>query len=47
MSNLVLICPNHHRAIHRCDAPFDWEKNAFIFQENEETLILLNHELAA
>lgn len=47
ISNLVLICPNHHRAIHRCDAPFDWEKNAFIFQDNEETLILLNHELTA
>ena len=23
LHNMVLICPNHHRAIHRTDAPFD------------------------
>ncbi|MEZ4464845.1 MAG: hypothetical protein R3F43_10170 [bacterium] len=20
----MLLCPNHHRAVHRCDAPSDW-----------------------
>jgi predicted restriction endonuclease len=31
LSNLVLVCPNHHRAIHRCDAAFDFIANAFVF----------------
>jgi hypothetical protein len=31
LTNLVLVCPNHHRAIHRCDAPFDFSNNAFVF----------------
>jgi 5-methylcytosine-specific restriction protein A len=24
LENLVLLCPTHHRAVHRADAPFDW-----------------------
>jgi 5-methylcytosine-specific restriction enzyme A len=31
LANLLLVCPNHHRAIHRCDAPFDFGCNAFAF----------------
>src|SRR5262249_21885785 len=31
LGNLVLVCPNHHRAIHRCDAPFDFGQNTFVF----------------
>ncbi len=47
LSNLVLVCPNHHRAIHRCDAPFDFSNNAFSFLEMAEPLRLLRHTLAA
>ena len=25
LSNLALLCPNHHRAVHSCDAQFDWK----------------------
>jgi 5-methylcytosine-specific restriction protein A len=47
LKNLTLICPNHHRAIHRCDAPFDFERNAFVFASVVETLARLEHVLAA
>jgi 5-methylcytosine-specific restriction enzyme A len=46
LDNLVLVCPNHHRAIHRCDAPFDFEKNAFLFSTITEPLKRVRHELA-
>jgi hypothetical protein len=46
LANLVLVCPNHHRAIHRCDAPFDFGRNAFVFAAVTEALIQLEHTLA-
>jgi 5-methylcytosine-specific restriction enzyme A len=46
LANLVLVCPNHHRAIHRCDAPFDFGSNAFSFASITEPLKLLRHTLA-
>ena len=45
LGNLVLICPNHHRAIYRCDAPFDFEYNSFVFGSMSETLKQLQHAL--
>jgi 5-methylcytosine-specific restriction enzyme A len=47
LTNLVLVCPNHHRAIHRCDAPFDFGDNAFVFPHMNETLTRLRHALAS
>lgn len=47
LSNLVLICPNHHRAVHKCDAPFDFEVRAFIFSGAAERLELVEHQLEA
>lgn len=43
--NMVLLCPNHHRAVHQCDAPFDWEHNGFIFGKRLEKLQILKHEI--
>jgi len=37
-NNLVIICPNHHAAIHRCDAPFDYKDLAFDFGSHRESL---------
>lgn len=37
-NNLVIICPNHHAAIHRCDAPLDYKDLAFDFGSHRETL---------
>jgi predicted restriction endonuclease len=45
LENLVLLCPNHHRAIDRCDAPFDFGRNAFVFAAVIEPLERLNHAL--
>lgn len=47
LSNLALLCPNHHRAIHRCDAPFDFREVAFLFDGHPERLAILRHELVA
>ncbi len=47
LHNLVLVCPNHHRAIHLCDAQFDWGANGFVFQSEATLLTNLAHELAA
>jgi 5-methylcytosine-specific restriction enzyme A len=47
LTNLVLICPNHHRAIHRCDAPFDFEYNAFVLANMREPLTRLRHNVGA
>lgn len=45
-SNLVLLCPNHHRAVHSCDAQFDWDKFAFVFSPQRcEELSLREHHL--
>ncbi len=46
LSNLALLCPNHHRAIHRCDAPFDFASMAFLFGCHAEPLASLRHELS-
>jgi 5-methylcytosine-specific restriction protein A len=45
LENLVLVCPNHHRAIHSCDAPFDFGQNAFLFPAATERLAELKHTL--
>lgn len=38
LQNMVLICPNHHAAIHRCDAPFDYSDYSFVFRRHRERL---------
>lgn len=45
LSNLVLLCPNHHRAVHRMDAPLHWESLSFDFGRRTERLRLLEHEI--
>ena len=46
LSNLALLCPNHHRAVHGCDAQFDFEAAAFVFPTGLEELRLSRHALA-
>ncbi len=47
LGNLVLVCPNHHRAIHRLDAPYDFGTGGFVFGVTVERLTALQHDLAA
>jgi hypothetical protein len=41
----MLVCPDHHRAIHRCDAPLDWggEDLTLDFGDHREALDLNCH----
>ena len=44
IENMMLVCPNHHGAIHRGDAPLDFGSRAFLFDQHSEK-ITLNHHL--
>lgn len=43
LKNMILLCPNHHIAIHSCDAPFDYQGLAFDFGGLREELLLDHH----
>ena len=43
LDNLALLCPNHHKAIHRLDAPFDYEEMMFLFTKHNEKILLNEH----
>jgi 5-methylcytosine-specific restriction protein A len=45
LQNMVLICPNHHAAIHRVDAPLDFSDLTFDFGNHRETIKLDKHLL--
>lgn len=47
LSNLILLCPNHHRAMHACDAPLDWSDMTFDFGNGRRELVLVDRHLAA
>ena len=38
LANMMLVCPNHHGAIHKIDAPFDFSDMAFDFGTHRENL---------
>lgn len=39
LTNMVLVCPNHHAAIHGCDAVFDFGDMSFDFGSHREPLL--------
>lgn len=43
IENMALVCPNHHTAIHRCDAPLDYRDLAFDFVSFREPIQLNLH----
>jgi hypothetical protein len=43
IDNLMLVCPNHHRAIHRCDAPLDYDDLALDFGTHREPIQIDRH----
>lgn len=47
LGNLVLVCPNHHQAIQRLDAPSDFGTGGFVFRATIEPLTARQHERAA
>jgi hypothetical protein len=42
---MMLVCANHHTAIHRDDAPFDYGTLAFAFSSGLEERLRLNTHL--
>lgn len=45
LSNMVLLCPNHHSVIHATDAVFDFSDLSFVFAPNHRERLALNHHL--
>lgn len=45
LENMVLVCPNHHAAIHRDDAPFDYADLTFTFANGLVEALRLNEHL--
>lgn len=43
LQNMILVCPNHHEAIHKIDAPLDYQRFAFDFGSWQETILLDRH----
>lgn len=43
LENMALVCPNHHAAIHGCDAPFDFGDQTFDFGGRREPLKINLH----
>lgn len=43
LENMVLVCPNHHAAIHKCDAVFDYGDMAFVFPRYRGVLQINSH----
>jgi hypothetical protein len=43
LKNLMLVCPNHHEAIHKCDAQFDFRSGEYDFGVHVEQLALNEH----
>jgi hypothetical protein len=45
LDNMVLVCPNHHAAIHADDAPFDYGTLSFAFSTGQTGELKLNSHL--
>ena len=43
LENMMLVCPNHHGAIHRGDAPLDFGSRGFVFEGHTERITLNQH----
>lgn len=43
--NIMILCPNHHRAIHKANAKYDRENNLFTYENGYVERILLDKHL--
>ncbi|MBM3494345.1 MAG: hypothetical protein FJX72_08500 [Armatimonadetes bacterium] len=43
LDNMVLLCPNHRAAVHRCDAPLDFADLAFAVADHREPVVRDRH----
>ena len=45
LENMVLVCPNHHSAVHRDDAPFDFADLSFQYSNGLREILTVNRLL--
>jgi 5-methylcytosine-specific restriction protein A len=45
LDNMALLCPNHHAAVHRDDAPFDYGAMTFTFTNGRVESLSVNRHL--
>lgn len=43
--NIVILCPNHHRLVHKFNLTFDRERVAFFFEPDEWLICQLNYHI--
>ena len=43
--NLIVLCPNHHRLIHKLNPTFDQSSQSFVFPDGTVLEILIDHHL--
>ena len=44
-SNIIILCPNHHRLVHKLNPKFDSERGCFVFSDNSELRIEIDFHL--
>ena len=44
-SNLIVVCPNHHRLIHKLNPAYNKEQQCFVFSDGSKLEIKLNYHL--
>ena len=45
MSNLLIVCPNHHRIIHAANPTFDRKRKFYRYRNGYEEILRINHHL--
>jgi len=45
--NIIILCPNHHRLIHKWNPTFDREKMEFVFNDNSVLPVTIDYHLKA
>ena len=46
-ANQIIICPNHHRVIHKAEPVFERNRILFVYRNGAEEKLLLNKHLWA
>lgn len=45
-TNLVVLCPNHHRKIHKLNPVFNYKTSSFVYDDGSEERLILNYHLS-
>lgn len=43
--NIIILCPNHHRIIHKLNPKFDYSTLSFVFPDGQKQKVILNFHL--